>query len=662
MAQARQRAGFWRSVRDLPGRTPLRVKLITALLALVAMALVVISVAGLAILRNDLIGPIDDELTSSFGNAVSAVAQYQQSGIGGAKPDVALYWIAGNGVIHDVITPTAEYSGAVSGHNPFGDAQPIPGPDLQSSASWISAHSGRVITLSDKSGSYHWRVYMASGPLANGTTATVVLAITATSEYTTIGQLETIDLLVSLAVIGLLAILAIAVIRASLRPLTDIEQTASAIAAGDLSQRVPERDPRTEVGRLGRSLNTMLSQIESAFHARSQSEAAAKRNEERMRQFVGDASHELRTPLTAIRGFAEYYRQRGGVALGAGTSPAAGRVIKGNVAAGSAPAGASAISPASPGQLAPADMDRIMRRVEQEAARMGILVEDMLLLARLDQQRPLEARPVDLLTLAADAVHDARVVAPSRSINLTVDSGRALLVIGDEVRLRQVIGNLMSNALTHTPDGTPIDVLIRSGNLDEAPAATAMAQPQAAIESGPEADDNGGEPAVTASTASFDAGRPPPPPAAPLSQPDAPVSEPAAALSRTAAPLSQPAAVLEVTDHGPGLTQGQAEHVFERFYRADAARTTGGTGLGLAIVAALVAAHGGATWVRSQPGAGATFCIALPLSPDALQVTEDDADDDADALPADLTGGASDGSDEAGAAWASADPAGRLAT
>jgi two-component system OmpR family sensor kinase len=655
MAQARQRTGFWRSVRDLPGRTPLRVKLITALLALVAMALVVISVAGLAILRNDLIGPIDDELTSSFSNAVSAVAQYQQTGIGGAKPDVALYWIAGNGVIHDVITPTAEYSGAVSGHNPFGDAQPIPGPDLQSSASWISAHSGRVITLSDKSGSYHWRVYMASGPLANGTTATVVLAINATSEYTTIGQLETIDLLVSLAVIGLLAILAIAVIRASLRPLTDIEQTASAIAAGDLSQRVPERDPRTEVGRLGRSLNTMLSQIESAFRARSQSEAAAKRNEERMRQFVGDASHELRTPLTAIRGFAEYYRQRGGVALGAGTSPAAGPVLEGS-AAGSAAAGASAISPASPGQLAPADMDRIMRRVEQEAARMGILVEDMLLLARLDQQRPLEARPVDLLTLAADAVHDARVVAPSRSINLTVDSGRALLVIGDEVRLRQVIGNLMSNALTHTPDGTAIDVLIRSGNLDEAPAATAMAQPLAAIESGPEADDDGGEPPVTASTASFDAGHPPPPPAAPLSQPDAPLSQPDA-------PLSQPAAVLEVTDHGPGLTQDQAEHVFERFYRADAARTTGGTGLGLAIVAALVAAHGGATWVRSQPGAGATFCIALPLSPDALQVTGDDADDDAHELPADLTGGASDGSDEAGAAaWASADPAGRLAT
>ena len=138
------------------------------------------------------------------------------------------------------------------------------------------------------------------------------------------------------------------------------------------------------------------------------------------------------------------------------------------------------------GPLAPADLDRIMRRVEQESSRMGILVEDMLLLARLDQQRPLEHRTVDLLTLAADAVHDARVVAPDRSINLTVGAGAALLVLGDEVRLRQVIGNLMSNALSHTPDGTPIDVRIRSGSLDEArrqpgparrPAALAPSRP-----------------------------------------------------------------------------------------------------------------------------------------------------------------------------------------
>ena len=186
---------------------------------------------------------------------------------------------------------------------------------------------------------------------------------------------------------------------------------------------------------------------------------------------------------------------------------------------------------------------------------MSVLVEDMLLLARLDQQRPLDFRPVDMLTLAADAVHDARVVAPDRTIDLTVGTGAALIVLGDEVRLRQVIGNLMSNALTHTPDQTPIEVRVRSGNMAEARMA------------------------------------------------------------------SLPAVIFEVADHGPGLTPQQAEHVFERFYRADQARTrkAGGTGLGLAIVAALVAAHGGAVWVESRPGGGATFRIALPLAPEARQ-------------------------------------------
>ena len=193
---------------------------------------------------------------------------------------------------------------------------------------------------------------------------------------------------------------------------------------------------------------------------------------------------------------------------------------------------------------------------------MSVLVEDMLLLARLDQQRPLDFRPVDMLTLAADAVHDARVVAPDRTIELTVGTGAALLVLGDEVRLRQVIGNLMSNALTHTPDQTPIEVRVRSGNMAEARMA----------------------------------------------------------------PL--PAVIFEVADHGPGLTPQQAEHVFERFYRADQARTrkAGGTGLGLAIVAALVAAHGGAVWVESRPGGGATFRIALPLAPEA-RLSDQDPDD-----------------------------------
>jgi two-component system OmpR family sensor kinase len=286
-----------------------------------------------------------------------------------------------------------------------------------------------------------------------------------------------------------------------------------------------------------------------------------------MRQFVADASHELRTPLTAIRGYAEYYRQRGGVENGASTGgpePSREPAHSGAAPEGAQPGPASpADAPGRPGTGGPAgmmggsghltrpDMDRIMERVEQESSRMGGLVEDMLVLARLDEQRPVERGPVDLLTLAADAVQDARVVAPGRKIDLTVGTGAAFLVLGDEARLRQVISNLMNNALTHTPAGTPIDVRILAGY-------------------------QGSDPAV-------------------------------------------PAVILEVADQGPGLSREQAERVFERFYRADQARgrRTGGSGLGLAIVSALVAMHGGMVGVNTAPGHGATFWITLPLAPEA---------------------------------------------
>jgi two-component system OmpR family sensor kinase len=369
-----------------------------------------------------------------------------------------------------------------------------------------------------------------------------------------------------------LAVVGVAVVRASLRPLADIEKTARAIAAGDLSRRVPEQDPHTEVGQLGLSLNTMLAQIETSFDARTRSEAAARRSEERMRQFVADASHELRTPLTAMRGYAEYYRQRGGLQDdgAAGHVPGhqdAGHQDTGTDAgppgngSGLASHGTAGNALGSDGQLTRADMDRIMQRVEQESARMGVLVEDMLLLARLDQQRPIERRPVDLLTLAADAVQDARIIAPDRDITLDVGSGAAFLVLGDEVRLRQVIGNLMNNALTHTPEGTPVAVRLLAG-------------------------------------------------------PRQPV----------------PSVVLEVADQGQGLRPDQAEHVFERFYRADQARTrtAGGTGLGLAIVAALVGAHDGTVALKTAPGQGATFRITLPLAPEAQDDQPGDGDQEAD--------------------------------
>jgi two-component system OmpR family sensor kinase len=584
-------SSFWRSVRKLQDRTPLRVKLIAAVLALVAIALAIISLATLSGLRGYLLSPIDSELTGPARyQAHGLVLNYLYSGATGNAAGQEIVWVPASGHQHVVVQPTSQPT--IDYHN-LREPQStnLPGFMLPSTSSaWLAAHSGRPFTLPATSGGGRWRMLISrtSYPTTSGGSVSgyIVTGFDATSVYSTVGQLAFLELIVSCAVLVGLALIGVMLVRATLRPLSDIERTAGAIAAGDLSRRVPERDPRTEVGSLGRSLNMMLSRIEQAFSAQQHSEAAAKRSEARMRQFVADASHELRTPLTAIRGFAEYYRQRGGVAADNGETQAeTGETEKTEStasrarAAGTAGSASAVTQPTADrqvaghagngsGKLLPAELDRIMRRVEQESARMGVLVEDMLLLARLDQQRPLQRSPVDLLALAADAVHDARVVAPDRTINLVVRAGAAPLVLGDEVRLRQVIGNLMSNALTHTPDGSPVEVRIRPGRLSEASLAVGWEIPD------------------------------------------------------------EPVAVLEVADHGPGLTAEQAGHAFERFYRVEASRTSGGSGLGLAIVAALVSAHGGAVWVESQEGKGATFLIALPLAPEALSAADDEDDVD----------------------------------
>jgi two-component system, OmpR family, sensor kinase len=588
MAMSGRMGGVWERLRAVSDRTPLRVKLITVVLGLVAMALAAISVISISVLNRDLLGQADTQITTLWQQAQSH--HFNPNAIAnsiGPEP-----WVFELGTAH---SPPQPFEGTIGAST---------SPDLTSAdVAWLTANPLQPLTVAGQPGG-KWRVaaYPNFPFSVNGvpTTGTLIIGVDVTSTYATIGQLVVIDVIVSALLLLLLLIVGVAVVRASLRPLTDIERTAGAIAGGDLTRRVPDADPRTEVGRLGGSLNVMLSQIEAAFDARAESEFAARRSEERMRQFVADASHELRTPLTAIRGFAEYYRQRGGTAelaggaAGLGGGPAelpggsAGQRALANGTdhsgpsadpseAGTAPSPrhASHAEPDRTGPLTRAELDRIMRRVEQESSRMGVLVEDMLLLARLDQQRPLEQHTVDMLTLAADAVHDARVVAPDRSINLTVGAGAALLVIGDEVRLRQVIGNLMSNALNHTPDETGIEVRVRLGSLDEWRAAAAAAA----------AATTPGRPAVAV--------------AVPDVQPF-------------------PAVVFEIADQGTGLTPAQAEHVFERFYRADQARTRpGGTGLGLAIVAALVAAHGGTVWVESSPGNGAIFRIAIPLAPEA---------------------------------------------
>jgi two-component system OmpR family sensor kinase len=554
---------FWLAIRELPGRTPLRIKLITALLTLVIIALAVISLAGRVVYSNYLEHQAEKQLAAYYEQVTNAINGQPHAHLFFPGDGLEQVWLLGpNG-------QQIEFPG--SSLSPTS-----PPPQVPTSKSWLSANAGKAVTVPGQSGD-NWLVVTQQIPnvsvttpstgASNVETVTLVVGYDLGNIQQEIGYLTGIDLAVSGAVIVILTIVGVAVVRASLRPLTDMEETAGAIAKGDLTRRVPDLDPRTEVGRLGQSLNAMLSQIEAAFDARAESEFAARRSEERMRQFVADASHELRTPLTAIRGYAEYYRQRGGLdeIAGGPARPALGIGTDSGAQPWTVDSGREANGP-----LGRADVDRIMQRVEQESLRMGVLVEDMLLLARLDQQRPLERSTVDMLTLAADAVNDARVIAPGRSINLTVGSGTALLVIGDEVRLRQVIGNLMSNALNHTPEGTPIEARIRLGDLDEWRVAAAQAG-RAEI----------------------------------------------AAAGRSA--RSAPAVIFEVADRGPGLTPEQASHVFERFYRGDQARTrkAGGTGLGLAIVAALVGAHGGAVWVESPPGGGATFHIAIPLAPEA---------------------------------------------
>lgn len=230
----------------------------------------------------------------------------------------------------------------------------------------------------------------------------------------TLSRLLVIELLVGLVVVGAIAGLGLWLIRLGLKPLIDIERTAGAIAAGDLSRRVEYAAATTEVGRLGGALNTMLGTIEASFAEREASER-------RLRQFVADASHELQTPLTSVRGYAELFRR------GAADHPE--------------------------------DLANAMHRIEAESQRMGLLVDDLLILARLDQGRPLVRERIDLVTVVKELVGDARVVDPDRSIE--VDAEGSVMIVGDEQRIRQVVANLLSNARTHTPMATPLKVAVR---------------------------------------------------------------------------------------------------------------------------------------------------------------------------------------------------------
>lgn len=272
---------------------------------------------------------------------------------------------------------------------------------------------GRPITVGSDGSAY--RVLAVPTPF--GQSGTTVVALPLREVDATLDRLLLVEALVGGVLLLLVGSLTWVVVRVGLLPLDRMGHTAGAIAGGDLSQRVEATDPRSEVGRLGRALNAMLGRLEHAFAERQASE-------DRLRRFLADASHELRTPLVSIRGYAELYR------IGAAREPA--------------------------------EVEKAMTRIEDEAQRMGVLVEDLLTLARLDEVADAPHVPVDLSAVAGDAVHDARAVAPGRAIELRGPRDTSE-VSGNADQLRQVLANLLRNALVHTPAESPIEVELEEG-------------------------------------------------------------------------------------------------------------------------------------------------------------------------------------------------------
>lgn len=397
----------------------LRRRLVLSVLALLALSLVGAAIATFATVRGYITHRTDDQLTA-VSTAVEKFLADQRS------THLASVFRS------DGDQDTDRLWQALSDSDGFPSFFQIRGPDgeiVQTIApagspevpSWLAPHvkpnhpTGEIFAgaYADGDGDGKddsWRLRAAL--LWDGE-STLIVGMPMSGTHVVIKWLAIIQMIVTVVVLGGVAFVAARMIRRGLRPLEEIAVTASAIGGGDLSRRVRVAGPRTEIGRLGLALNAMVSQLESAFGQRQASEA-------RLRRFVGDASHELRTPIASIRGYAELFRR------GAATRPD--------------------------------DLAKALARIEAEAERMGKLVDEMLLLARLDEGRPLRQEPVDLTELAEDAVTDALAVEPDRPVRLEADD--TVVVIGDADRLRQVLANLLANVRQHTPPEAPAVVRV----------------------------------------------------------------------------------------------------------------------------------------------------------------------------------------------------------
>ncbi|RDV46153.1 sensor histidine kinase [Leifsonia sp. ku-ls] len=545
----------------------LRTKITGVTVLMLTLGLLVTGIGTMSMLKPVLLDQLDAQLAAASGPSYLNTYLFKAT----AKEDQ----IAADASPSDYFAVLYDSSGAMVKHNwnniPFAHRPAVP--------STLTVPEGKAMTggfpIPSNDGRTTYRALAQTVTISGtGELATAIVATSTSQIDTVMASFLAIFLGFGVIVIIVGAGLTRMLVTTTFAPLREVEQTAAAIADGDFSQRLGGATPNTEVGRLNRSLNTMLNRIDRAFSDRA-------RTIEQMRRFVGDASHELRTPLVSLRGYAELYR------MGALQTPE--------------------------------DVAQAMDRIEKEAIRMGILVEDLLELARLDETKPLDLKRVDLVKIAQDAAMDAMAGSPGRVVTVLtpepveqerdeepepgVDTvpmtmpdmagrpsnatgpiafaGSALarlrrgrgrrastgplpistaekvvlaqpapaepaVVLAEENKLRQVVTNLMGNALRYTPEGSPIEIAVQLDHRSQR-------------------------------------------------------------------------ATLEVRDHGEGIPPQIREKIFQRFWRADTsrARETGGSGLGLAIVSSIVAAHNGTVEVVDTEGGGATFRVSLPLADSA---------------------------------------------
>ena len=393
-------------VDRLPHSLSLRTQLVLVTSVLIALAIAVTSLVAISALRAQMVHQLDEEMKASSSSLVSSIGT-SQTRQDGAVGSYRVYILDQRGNVL--------YS--VAGADQQAENEPVlTGWDSEK----VKKYHETGTTVNSRTGSNDWRIMPISlESSTNGEASSMVIALPLKQTNQVVALVGVLTFAFGLATLAAAIAMTWVIVTRTFEPLARVEQTAAKIAAGDLSQRIEDYNPSNEIGNLAISLNTMLAQIESSFNAQAKSEA-------KMRRFVGDASHELRTPLVSIRGYSELYRQG-----------------------------------ALPNDEAVATA---MGRIESESKRMGQLVEDLLTLARIDERRESKLAPFDLFHLAVDASNDAYATSPDREVSLvglTDDvAPTSAPVIGDESRMRQVVANLLTNAMRYTPAGTPLEIAV----------------------------------------------------------------------------------------------------------------------------------------------------------------------------------------------------------